>query len=545
MDLSDHLLDDEQIRGFITDGYVHVQTELPDKLHGRIWEKTASAFAGADSLDASWRVNPLNNILPQVSEIQQVLDAPQVRGALTSLLGPGYIMHPHRHCHPNYPRQDDGGRDQRLIMPVHKDGHAGGARPRHRNPRWAILFYYPQECPPELGPTCILPGTQHVHRLSSDPDKAREFRDVSPRADGSHGLPDHFACPDAIPLAGPLGRVWIMHFDLGHSVVENVLDKVRWGQKFVFMRTQQPDGPSWNSQVSAWCPPQSTRVEDDRELLWTSLWNWMYGAGDLFATERATSTDVQAVREQLQARDAGARLRAANELGFMGAAAAEAVSDLSRALEDDYEPIRATAACALGAIGSAAVEPLMQALNHEREAAFYADNPTINVSNAAHGLALVGAPAASRLIDALTATAEHVRASAAYALGEMGAAAAPAVDGLIATIADPSVAVARHAVSALGMIGEPADRIVDAIVEAYDTADDQGLRSYMMQACVRLGPKAYAAIPTLERATRDDFAYVRAFAVEALARIDTSDALRAMVPFLRTMRWFPHERRNT
>ncbi len=221
------------------------------------------------------------------------------------------------------------------------------------------------------------------------------------------------------------------------------------------------------------------------------------------------------------------------------------MSDLSRALEDDYEPIRATAACALGAIGSAAVEPLMQALNHEREAAFYADNPTINVSNAAHGLALVGAPAASRLIDALTATAEHVRASAAYALGEMGAAAAPAVDGLIATIADPSVAVARHAVSALGMIGEPADRIVDAIVEAYDTADDQGLRSYMMQACVRLGPKAYAAIPTLERATRDDFAYVRAFAVEALARIDTSDALRAMVPFLRTMRWFPHERRNT
>ena len=94
------------------------------------------------------------------------------------------------------------------------------------------------------------------------------------------------------------------------------------------------------------------------------------------------------------------------------------------------------------------------------------------------------------------------------------------------------------------MIGEPSDRIAKAIAEAYDSAEDQSLRSYMMQACVRLGPKAEAAIPTLEKATQDDFEYVRAFAVEALARIDTDDAIRAMVPFLRTMRWFPYKARE-
>ncbi len=544
MSLSDHLLDDEQIRRFITDGHVHVQTELPEALHERIWEKTASAFDGADSLDASWRVNPLNNILPQVAEIQQILDAPQVRGALTSLLGPGYIMHPHRHCHPNYPRENGDGSDQSLIMPVHKDGHAGGPRPRHRNPRWAILFYYPQECPPELGPTCILPGTQHMHRLSSDGEKQREFRDVSPQADGSYGLPDYFARPDAIPLSGPLGRVWIMPFDVGHSVVENVLEKVRWGQKFVFMRTQQPDGPSWNSQESAWRSPETTRVADDRELLWTCLWNWMYGADDLFATERETSADVKAAREQLGSQDAAERLRAANELGFMRTKAASAVPDLIGALQDEHEPVRVTAAYALGALGAAAIGPLMAALDDEQEAEFFAHDTTINVSSVAHGLALVGAPAAPRLIDALASPLEHVRANAAYALSEMGEAGSLAVDHLIAAISDPSQAVARHAVSALGMIGEPADRIVAAIAKAYDTADDESLRSYMMQACIRLGRKAEAAIPTLEKATRDDFAYVRAFAVEALARIDTADALRATVPFLRTMRWFPHEPRK-
>jgi HEAT repeat protein len=94
------------------------------------------------------------------------------------------------------------------------------------------------------------------------------------------------------------------------------------------------------------------------------------------------------------------------------------------------------------------------------------------------------------------------------------------------------------------MIGEPSERIAAAITEAYESAEDQGLRSYMMQAYVRLGPKAEAAIPTLEKATADDFEYVRAFAVEALARIDTDDAIRAMVPFLRTMRWFPYEPRK-
>ncbi len=545
MNLREHLLDDEQIRRFVTDGYAHVQTDLPDELHERIWEKTQGVFGDVDSLDASWRVNPLNNILPQVPEIRQVLESPQVRGALTSLLGAGYIMHPHRHCHPNYPREaDDEGRDQHLIMPIHKDGHAGGPRPRHRSPRWALLFYYPQECPGELGPTCIMPGTQHLHRLSSDGEKQREFRATEPREDGAYGLPDYFATSEALTLAGPMGRVWIMHFDAGHSVVENVLDKVRWGMKFVFMRTEEPAEPSWRSADSGWRPPQSRHVTEDRELLWTCLWNWMRGADDLFATERDADNDVAAMREALTGGDADERLRAANELGFLRAAASDAVSDLIVALEDEHEPVRVTAAYALGAIGSAAIEPMLDALGNASEAEFYAENPTLHISLVTHGLAAMGAPAIEALVASLNSDIEHVRANAAYALGEMGHQAAEGVSALVRLIGDPVESVARHAVSALGMIGEPSDRIAKAIAEAYDSAEDQSLRSYMMQACVRLGPKAEAAIPTLEKATQDDFEYVRAFAVEALARIDTDDAIRAMVPFLRTMRWFPYKARE-
>ena len=35
-----HLLSDEQIRAFITDGYVQVQTDLDDSVHRTIFEKT-------------------------------------------------------------------------------------------------------------------------------------------------------------------------------------------------------------------------------------------------------------------------------------------------------------------------------------------------------------------------------------------------------------------------------------------------------------------------------------------------------------------------
>ena len=492
-------------------------------------------------------MNPLNNILPQVPEIRQVLEAPQVRGALTSLLGNGYIMHPHRHCHPNYPRQldgeDDGERGQHLIMPIHKDGHAGGPRPRHRNPRWAILFYYPQECPDELGPTCIMPGTQHLHHLSSDGEKQREFRATSHVEDGLYALQDHFATPEALTLSGPLGRVWIMHFDVGHSVVENVLDKVRWGMKFVFMRTEEPGRPSWDSSGSGWSPPKSRYVTEDRGLLWTCLWNWMRGADDLFATAREVDGDAAAMRKALADGDASERLHAANELGFLRAGAADAVPDLVTALADDYEPVRVTASYALGAVGTTAVGSLVDAMQDAGEAEFYEENPTLHISLATHGLAAMGAPAIPRLVELLASEIDHVRANAAYALGEMGRRAEGAVEALIRLIGDPVESVARHAVSAVGMIGEPSARIAEAIAEAYGSAEDQSLRSYM-KACVRLGPKAEAAIPTLEKATLDDFEYVRAFAVEALGRIDTDDAIRAMVPFLRTMRWFPYEPRK-
>ena len=117
-------------------------------------------------------------------------------------------------------------------------------------------------------------------------------------------------------------------------------------------------------------------------------------------------------------------MKAANELGLHadGRDAAETVPALVDALADSCEPVRRNAIYALGAVGKSAVEPLIDALDSEKEA--FEMEPILHISDPAHGLAAIGASAVPALITALADERENVRASAAYALGEMGPVAA-------------------------------------------------------------------------------------------------------------------------
>ena len=434
-----HLLNDEDIRHFIVNGYVNVTADVPTHIHETIYDKTDELFAGAADFRGDRQHNPLNNILPLVPELQIVLESPEVRGALTSILGNGYVMHSHRHCHPNFAGSTPSGKEngeERLMMPLHKDGHAGGKRPRHRTPRWAILFYYPQPCLAAQGPTCIIPGTQYIREFMLDDERQRHEM----HAEGGNGtrlLSENFLNRNLVPMSGELGTVWIMHFDMVHSFLQNYIPLNRYGMKFVFMRTEQPTAPSWNSETSIWQPPEINHIPYDAEILWTYMWNWMYGKSNLYETDRPnTEMSVASVVEALKKDDPNARMKAANELGFMRTDAAEAVPALVDALEDSYEPVRRNAIYALGAIGKPAVEPLINGLDSEKEA--FDMEPILHICDAAHGLAAIGAAAVPELITALEDERENVRASAAYALGEMGPVAAEAVDGLVGLLADES-----------------------------------------------------------------------------------------------------------
>ena len=543
-----YLLNDEQIRHFIVNGYVNVTADVPTHIHETIYNKTDELFAGAADFRGDRQHNPLNNILPLVPELQVVLESPEVRGALTSILGNGYVMHPHRHCHPNFvgstPRGKKGG-EERLMMPLHKDGHAGGKRPRHRTPRWAILFYYPQPCPAEQGPTCIIPGTQYIREFMLDGERLPHEVHVEGE-NGMRRLRENFLNRNIVPMSGELGTVWIMHFDMVHSFLQSYASLNRYGMKFVFMRTEQPTVPSWNSETASWQPPEVNCVPYDAEILWTYMWNWMYGKSDLYETARPdTKMGVASAIEALKTGDTAARMAAANTLGFMRENAVEGVPALVNALEDSYEPVRRNAIYALGAIGVPAVELLGDALDAEKEA--FEMEPILHICDAAHGLTAIGAPAVPALIAALKDERENVRASAAYALGEMGPVAAEAGDALIALLtdeSDESEEVRRHAISALGMIKVPTSKTVPALVKVLRNPEDTDLAFFAAQALTRIGPDATEAVPALRDALLSESAYVRGFSSEALSRIGNAEALQALVPFLRTARWFNYVKKS-
>ena len=570
-----HLLTDEQMRGFIVDGYVQVQTHLPATVHEAIFSRSESLFAGTSDPRKDFDRNPQNNIVPMIPELRQVLEAPEVVGALTSLLGPDYLLHPHRHCHPNYPAGGDGngstngegdtngGADDggpRLTMIPHKDGHANGAKPRHRVPRWAIIFYYPQDCPQEQGPTAVIPRSQYHNVLTHDkdlqfPNKNSKIPVPEPGTGGSLLLPDSYVYRQLLPLSCPMGTVSIMHFDVGHSVLANLMERMRYGHKFVFMRTSNPSAPSWNSTAAGWQTPALPDDAPGNEIVWTSIWNWLRGSGDRFARGAGgEGGDSGPVAEQLAALRSGSdleRVAAASELGFAaardGAVAASVAEPLCAALRDAFEPVRLNALYALGAAGEAAIPHLLPMLQEGGE--YFERNQVLNINHVADALATMGAPAVAPLVDALADPAEHVRASAAYGLGEIGPSAAGAVDALTRAVRDDTAPVQFHAISALGMIGEPAAEIIDALIPVLDS-DDGGeplfevgitrtqLRNVAVQALIRIGARTPEATAALARAVTDQEPYVAAFAGEQLRRIGTPEALGHLADALSWARWF-------
>lgn len=73
-----NLLNDEQIRHFVVNGYVSVTADVPTYIHETIYNKTDELFAGAIDFRGDGQHNPLNNILPLVPELQFVLESPEV-----------------------------------------------------------------------------------------------------------------------------------------------------------------------------------------------------------------------------------------------------------------------------------------------------------------------------------------------------------------------------------------------------------------------------------------------------------------------------------
>ncbi len=498
------LLTDAQMQRFIAHGYLLLQTTLPEAFHQEIYRKF-DALAGEDAAR-----NPGNNLLPAVPELNQVFSDPVVRGALTSVLGPDYVMHPHRALHNNPPGSD--------AQNMHKDSYWGYLRRvRNHRSRWAMIMYVPQATPPERGPTGVVPGSQYQMQL---PDEA-----VMPEAAGSLQA----------------GGFLLIHYDIWHRKMKNFTNDKRFMMKFEFIRMNAPARPSWDHKDPAW------RLDDppavDLSAVWRRQWAWLRGT-----TAEASANAVPAeAASGLTDADPRRRLAAISALAGSAEAVRAHLPQLAACLNDPFEPVSVDAAYAMAFAGAAALPYLLDVLNadsgedpdgNRRSHDGKAPDPGRPARGAAYGLAEIGLPAVPGLLAVLREAGPHGRKLAAFALGEIAGTGPEVTEALCQATGDAAAAVRINAVEALGL--KPATPAGIAALSRAIRDEDPQVRFSAALSLAQLGPDAEAAVPALEGALTDENRYVPGYAVEALERIASPSAMRVLMPFLKTSRWCPH-----
>ena len=437
------LLTDTQVQDYLTHGYLVLRTGHPAGFHRRILRQIQTLYATEG--------NPGNDILPRVPDLYEILRDPAVDGALRSLLGADYLVHPHRHCHEN-PSGSDGQR-------MHQDSYENDQNVRHHRTRWAMAFYYPQDVPLEMGPTAILPASQY-YETGAQAHRREE-----------------------LPLCGEAGTVTIVHYDLWHRAMANTSDRHRYMVKFLFTRMSEPRTAAWDHRAAAF----DTDGDDPPAALRRRMWDWMRAAA--WSPEPAAGA-LDRWGRVLEEGTEAERLRAAYALASRGAEAVpclvaalrrQAAALCERNLEADHtNPSQLDAVFALSAVGAPAVPALAALLGDE---AWWVRAAAADVLGDMGETACETVP---RLTGALSDDSVWVRRNAIEALGYLGPAASTAVPALSRCLADADSRVRHNAALTLARLGPAAAAAVPALRRT--AADEEGYtRTNAAVALERIG----------------------------------------------------------
>lgn len=91
-------------------------------------------------------------------DMARVVSTPEMHKALEAILGPSYVIYPHRHMHTCSPMAGQEWHQDPSIFPV-----------RSIRPRAVLAMYYPGDVDLQDGPTGFLPGS-HYMGLDASPD---------------------------------------------------------------------------------------------------------------------------------------------------------------------------------------------------------------------------------------------------------------------------------------------------------------------------------------------------------------------------------------
>ena len=513
------LLTDGEVQEFIVNGFLRLQSDVDPKVHEDINQKLR--FATEHEFPMG------NNIVSRVPALWDIVRCPRVHGALVSLLGPRYFVHPHRAIHTNVPVEDPSiiyaedhngpplGKGSMAGSGWHQDAQSPLSRARHHVPRYLIGFYFPHDTPKTMGPTRLQAGSY----LYAHP--------VVP-----HGV--------VIPEDVTAGTFFLLHFDTVHAGWVNRLEQTRYMVKFVFTRTEHPTVATWDHNDSPWQRPASCIPTFDVEPAWSFIWDWMRGVS-------RTNEPAPPVTKNHYA-----ALNGVNQVARLNAIYTLAHGAEIETLANQIE--------ALGGLGM-----------HERSLAIDKDGKprprddingfprrwnerAVVVDDAAYALAAIGKEATPALISLLEAEDPWVVINALFALGEIGPAARRGLPQVVRLLEHPKQQVVRQALDALGAIGGDIGAALPQLHVLLHETNPQWqtpevTRGWTGQDQVRLNavlallscldePANHAAIESLLVSTFDDpNGYVPAVATEALVRLGSKTAIEASVRYLQDRRW--------
>ena len=437
------LLTDAQVQDYLNHGYLVLHTCHPGSFHRSVLRQIATLYATEG--------NPGNDILPRVPDLYEILRDPVVDGALQSLLGADYLIHPHRHCHEN-PSGSDGQR-------MHQDSYENDENVRHHRTRWAMAFYYPQDVSLEMGPTAVLPASQYFNSAEQAHRRAE------------------------LPLCGAAGTVAIVHYDLWHRAMPNASDRHRYMVKFLFTRMSEPRAATWDHRA----PACDLAGDDPPAALRRRMWDWMRAAeGSRKPADGVPDEWVRALEEGSEVE----RLRAAYALASRGGEAVpclvatlrrQAGSLRERNLEADHtNPSQLDTVFALSAVGAPAVPAVAALLDDE---AWWVRAAAADVLG---DMGQAASETAPRLTAALSDESAWVRRNAVEALGCLGSDSVASVSALSHCLADADSRVRHNAALALARLGPPAAAAVPALLRA--TEDEEAYtRTNAAVALQRIG----------------------------------------------------------
>ena len=508
-------LNDEQIRRFICDGVIVLDSNISASIHQRIFDKI--------QWNNTVEFNMGNNVLPRIPELQKVFDSPVIHGAMQSVLGDDYILHPHRFMHASEPVEEEmreidlAGDEHAPVMGKgssgsshwHQDSQSPLSRARYHVPRLAMILYFPQDTPVERGPTRVIPGT---HLQAGLQDSNYPFAFVS----------------DTIKA----GTCFLLAFDIAHAAFPNNTDMSRYMFKFVFMRKSNPNAPTWDGGKATWQAPETRLGQYEHTKAWAYIWDWMRGQRQ--GTVPSEGSDVAKLISHLNGAKPDSGLNAIYELALIGVPAVDPlVKSLLSHAGWKLERYKADKTKRSG-------EHRPREWN---EGAFA-------LQDEAYALGAMGAPAIDALVTLLQHDDPWIKINAAFALGEVGTEASVAMPALTQQLYNEHHQVVRAVLDAIACIGVNVGVALPAIQRLL-SEDNPAWQEILMRGWTGENQVRFNAmcallnsdIPVIEiedllvHTFDDPNGYVPALAVEALTREGSAEALQSVIAFLKAHRW--------